>query len=503
MSIMCLLVWMIVQAAAAAVHAGPMADGRSFGREGDPYYAQNLPGQQAQGAQKDFSLKIDVNLVAVDAIVRNKQGSVVGDLRAEDFAIFDNGIPQQITHLSRDQLPLAVALLIDCSPSIRSYSGELRDAAVIALQRVRPGDQVVLFSFAQCPYRLSNLTEDRSEIIEKIAGLKIMDMGTNLYDSIFEAARYLREHASGRRHAIILISDDYSDTSHYSEKETLQELLAASVTLINIRAPGFGSVPKTLADLIAAKKGAPFNFAFPETIERLAGGTGGEVLKLAGAGKLAGALETAISNLRLQYTIVFSPSLEGNAGNYHRIEVRLNPAKICPGCRVQARQGYYKDMPLPAARDDATLSGTKPYDCEDLRVQLDELNIKRIASDPRETNDIPFKVVTAKATDIQGEPFIRVLLQIQPQKISFRTADGLLRNKLRIAIIYADAKGKGLGSQWQTLDLNISESDSRQFLVTPIPFATVIPQLVSRQVLKIVVYDPLTRKAGSKFIVVK
>src|SRR5436190_24097429 len=57
-------------------------------------------------------LKVDVDLVTVDALVlQKKTARIVGGLKQEDFAIYEDGAKQEITHFSQDTLPLSVLLL--------------------------------------------------------------------------------------------------------------------------------------------------------------------------------------------------------------------------------------------------------------------------------------------------------------------------------------------------------------------------------------------------------
>src|SRR5436190_7764886 len=54
-------------------------------------------------------LKVDVDLVTVDALVlQKKTARIVGGLKQEDFAIYEDGAKQEITHFSQDTLPLSV-----------------------------------------------------------------------------------------------------------------------------------------------------------------------------------------------------------------------------------------------------------------------------------------------------------------------------------------------------------------------------------------------------------
>src|ERR1041385_2284070 len=59
-------------------------------------------------------VKVDVDLVKVDALVLQKNTArIVGGLQKEDFLLYEDGIKQEITHFSQDQLPLSVILAIE------------------------------------------------------------------------------------------------------------------------------------------------------------------------------------------------------------------------------------------------------------------------------------------------------------------------------------------------------------------------------------------------------
>src|SRR2546423_6993575 len=45
-------------------------------------------------------VRVTTNLVQVDAVVTDRDGKQVTDLRPEDFEIFEDGHPQQITHFA-------------------------------------------------------------------------------------------------------------------------------------------------------------------------------------------------------------------------------------------------------------------------------------------------------------------------------------------------------------------------------------------------------------------
>src|ERR1700728_1122538 len=60
-------------------------------------------------------IRVDVNLVMLDATVKTKAGQMMGDLKKEDFELREDGVTQKLEVFSRDELPLNVALVLDLS----------------------------------------------------------------------------------------------------------------------------------------------------------------------------------------------------------------------------------------------------------------------------------------------------------------------------------------------------------------------------------------------------
>ena len=263
----------------------------------------------------------------------------------------------------------------------------------------------MLYAFDQCPSRLSELTENSDEVAEKIGEIKI-GRTTNIYGSIFEAARFLRAKAPDRRRAIILISDNASTVFPMTEQDVLASVLESSVTLFSIRTPGDN--PSYLAD--------------PGAIERIAKESGGELLKLGNAEKLSAALDRAITNLRMSYTIGFAPARTGNDRSFHKLAVKLNPAKNCPGCRVQARSGYYAGSNGTAREGVSVGLNIPPFNCAQFLAESQARQRMWIAAEADgEYRQVALQAGTESATDARNKPQIRVHLRIGPAGIGFRT----------------------------------------------------------------------------------
>ncbi|HEX8748831.1 MAG TPA: VWA domain-containing protein [Pyrinomonadaceae bacterium] len=68
-----------------------------------------VPGAREPQAEQDEVVRITTNLVQVDAVVTDKKGRQVTDLKAEDFEITEDGRTQQVTNLSYVSTPVQPA----------------------------------------------------------------------------------------------------------------------------------------------------------------------------------------------------------------------------------------------------------------------------------------------------------------------------------------------------------------------------------------------------------
>src|SRR5579883_885974 len=86
-------------------------------------------------------IRVDVNLVMLDATVKTKSGQIMNDLNKDDFEVREDGVAKKISVFGRDQMPLNVALVLDLSDSIGPFLNPLRDAARTTLDVLKAGDK--------------------------------------------------------------------------------------------------------------------------------------------------------------------------------------------------------------------------------------------------------------------------------------------------------------------------------------------------------------------------
>ena len=440
--------------------------------------------QNQENAQGGFKIKVNVDQVSVETSVFGKPKT---ELREDDFIVYDEGIPQKVSYVSRDQFPLAIALMVDRSPSIGEYLPMLQFATISALRLLKPEDAVVLFSFDVYRQRLTDLTRDRQKIVEELGGIQVPNRyGTVMYDTIVDASNYLKREAPNSQHAIILFSDNYHvGSGGYGPEAAREKALEAAATVYSIRTPG-----------------ADGKFIQSESntkIKWIAEETGGQQLELTDVNSVKATLQKVISNLRTQYTLWFSPSNAGEKGSFRKLAVKFANPDRCPDCRLLTRAGYYSGAATPTPSLEARRSST-----QEVQKKTDEALIKRsvvtIATANLELQEIPFGVKTTDQKDAKGQKELKVDLQIQLSGISFKMVDGKHSCKLRVAIFYANEKGKILGSDWRILEGALSEETYESVKRTGVAFSAVIPVKAENQMLKIVLYDEGSDKVGSKLI---
>jgi Ca-activated chloride channel homolog len=429
-------------------------------------------------------LKVDVTLVLFDVVVRDAEGQIRAGLQAEDFVLRDNGSRQPLTHFSRDLVPLAVALVVDRSASVQDYLQSLRIAALSALGQLKPEDKVVLFSFGECPDRLSELTQDRARIAREIG--RISGGGsTNIFGAIYSAARFLRESAPDFRKAIILVSDNYPNVFHIHEDDALREALGANTTLYSIQTPG--------SDGSAGIPRRPGQEGDPESVSRIVRRTGGKVLELRSLRQVSEALDTIVLELKTGYTLGFAPADLGAEGSYHEVSI-VTQGNRCHDCIVQARSGYYVGVAKRSAPEIVPTS--ELYDCEESLAYSVVRNINARSADLRE---IPLKVSLSETTGSSGRQR-KVIITIGGKKVVFNEANGRYTGRVLVAVFCRDAKGKNLFEDWKRLDMALREDTYQTARISGIPYSTTVPAIETGRDLQVVVYDLGSRRIGTRIL---
>lgn len=205
--------------------------------------------------EEEGVVKVDSRLVVVPVSVTNANGDPVLGLTAKDFAIFEEGKQQTIENAGDAlSVPLEIALLFDVSASTDAmFKFQQETAAKFLKDVLRPEDRATIFTIGQKPI----LVQGR-ESAEK-SGASILDIrptkgATAFYDTVREAADFLKINSpSGRRRVILVISDGEDNFSAGVQRAQRQ---AERKLVDNSPDPEFKRLGKTILQAQNNAKGA-------------------------------------------------------------------------------------------------------------------------------------------------------------------------------------------------------------------------------------------------------
>jgi hypothetical protein len=297
-------------------------------------------------AATDETFKLRTDLVVLDAQVLNKKtGASVGNLKKEDFVIYEDGVKQEITHFSQDRLPLSILLVLDTSGSVWDAMNEMRDKTIASLDRLKESDEVALIATASQTEVIQDFTRDRRLIAEKIQNLDKNRLGSDgilLHEALYQAARHMNKAANPvSRRVVIVITDNISTQKigkGHSENDSLNELYETGSVVCGLNISSLNELILRFDPFFYAVK----PFLFRGDIKRYAEKTGGTVIKTA-KDDLNTNLTAIIDQLRTRYAIGYVSSNTKRDGKFRKIKLQLSADvdKRESKPAIITRRGYY------------------------------------------------------------------------------------------------------------------------------------------------------------------
>jgi Ca-activated chloride channel family protein len=271
---------------------------------------------------------VQVESVLIDAFASNNGKNIPG-LKAKDFILSDNGVPQAFDLVSAESLPIRVILVFDTSSSMKGPKLErLRAAAASFLERLRPQDEVGLISFADEIEMRAPLSSDRSRAEFGLLTLRAQG-ATSLYDALFTALVTPR---STLRTLVILFSDGEDNMSWLGEKEAkgMVERSNALIHVVAARSEDFAYG--------AFRPGRSVDSDYVKTLRGFAQITGGSLIEVNSPNSIEGAFTEIVQQMKDRYVLRYTPSVDPAPG-WHALDIRLRSGNG----KVRGRTGYWVD----------------------------------------------------------------------------------------------------------------------------------------------------------------
>ncbi len=303
-------------------------------------------GAQRQGSQADqqtldpnSTISINTDLVLLDVTVTDQSNRPIYDLKKEDFSVFEDKVKQEITDVTREEVPVSFGLVIDTSGSMRAKLQVVSDAAALLVKQMREKDEAFVCSFKAESELVQEFTSDRRDLQDALNEL-YSSGGTSLLDAIIATADYAQQKAKQRRKALIIITDGLEKNSSVKEREVLEAVKEDEAQIYLVGFIDEEDNEKGLFGKSPAKKAR-------ELLTRLATDSGGRAFFPKEVSEMPAIADQIAKDLRTQYVVYYTPSNSTKDGTFRSVKVVLNP-KDNRKLTARTRQGYYARDPKSA-----------------------------------------------------------------------------------------------------------------------------------------------------------
>lgn len=270
-------------------------------------------------------LKINVNMTLVPVTVLDSMGRSVTGLTPFNFRVFDNSKPVDIASFARQDQPIAVGLVFDCSRSMTTKYRNEREAPHQLFQQLGKDDESFLITVSDRSELRAPLTTDLTGITNSL--LFTRPYGTTpLLDGIHMGLAELRNSRLPRK-ALVVVSDGGDNNSRYTLHQIDQLAAESDAQIFTI--------------LLYDHPQAPEEAMGPDLLQHLSTKSGGVNFPIQKIEDIHQAMAKIGVSLHNQYVLGYYVPDDGRSGQYRKIAVQLLVPAGTPRLSIHARTGYF------------------------------------------------------------------------------------------------------------------------------------------------------------------
>jgi VWFA-related protein len=319
--------------------------------------AQQLPPVEApqpmpvpQG--ESTNLRVTTTEVLVPTLVEKRGGGILYGLKASDFVLEDNGVPQKIrVQEEMDTAPVALVVAVEeGGVSVLEFDKLAKMGPLLDVFLTDPRSRAALVGFDSEPQLLQDYTHDGDRINSDLERLQPGDGGAAILDTVNYAVALLETQPKDFRRVLLLISEERDHGSqHTRPAQLIQKIGESDVLVLSVSfSPALAELGHDVKDsspdqatmsmvsaLVMAIKAFKKNVA-----KEVAEESGGEYTTFIGDKRFEARVMTAAKDARNRYLITFSPT--SLTPGLHTIRVRTTENY---GARIVARANYWLAAP--------------------------------------------------------------------------------------------------------------------------------------------------------------
>jgi len=312
-----LLLALAAEPARAQAPTGPQTGPPPQQNPPPPSGTQQAPPPQAQTG--GVSISVEVPLVTVEVAATTSNGDIITGLKRENFRIYEDGVPQQITNFAPSDSPITMVLILEFSGRIYglfSYLGKYWSQYLFA--NLKQQDWIALETFDMRTRIEQDFTQNKEEVIAAINHLYFPGFSeSNVYDTLLETVDHLKD-VKGKK-SIVIMASGVDTFSKHNLDQTMKQLRQSDVTIfcvglgqfLTTRSPNMGSLREL--DYLQAEN----------QLKTFAKETGGYAWFPRFEGEMPEIFRAVTGFLRNQYSLSYSPSNRTRDGKFRKLKIEL------------------------------------------------------------------------------------------------------------------------------------------------------------------------------------
>jgi len=316
-----------------------------------------LAGSRAQ--TPDDVVTTSTALVQLNVGVVDKRGQVITNLSANDFRVFEDGVPRPIVHFEPTDAPFSLVMLLDTSGSTVNFRQQINQAALRFLDALSPVDRVAVVDFnGKGPKLDLPFSTNRGRIAYAISvTLQTGKGSTPLYDALKYSLKELSREGQ-RRKAIVVLTDGLDTEVRNSDRAMVSRAPESDVPTA-IKPDNSPQLASVLSDAdhqgvtifpLALPSGDPKRLPLPDPsitamyaaararLQMLADRTGGRLHEIRRLDELSTLYAQVAADLRTLYSIAYqAPNPGVRDGKWREIRVEVARGELV----ASTKPGYY------------------------------------------------------------------------------------------------------------------------------------------------------------------
>jgi len=280
---------------------------------------------------KPPTFEVGIEVINLNVSITDARNRYVTDLLQKNFAVFEDGVKQELSLFSHENLPISLVLMMDCSASMDEKLKVAQDAAVGFVKTLNSRDLAQVVQFNDRRTVLQDYTADHT-LLEPAIRRTEASGPTALHNALYVSLKELDKQKGSsrelRRRAIVLLSDGEDTASLVTDDQVMELARKSEIAIYSISLRPNRSQDRNRLAFSQAE----------HLLTTLSQETGGQVHFPNSLSELDSVYARVAEELRTQYTLGYVSSNKRRDGKWRRIVVRV-PER--DDLQVRHKIGYY------------------------------------------------------------------------------------------------------------------------------------------------------------------